>query len=44
MSRTPVTLRSAAPVLGQTTDEVFREYALPKRRRNRQLKKENVDI
>jgi crotonobetainyl-CoA:carnitine CoA-transferase CaiB-like acyl-CoA transferase len=42
MSRTPGTLRSAAPVLGQNNDEVFREMLSLSAEEIDQLKKENV--
>ena len=42
MSRTPGTLRSAAPILGQDNDEVFREMLSLSADEIEQLKKENV--
>jgi crotonobetainyl-CoA:carnitine CoA-transferase CaiB-like acyl-CoA transferase len=42
MSRTPGTLRSAAPILGQDNDEVFREMLSLSPEEIEQLKKENV--
>src|ERR1700722_1775450 len=42
MSRTPGTLRSAAPILGQDNDEVFREMLKLSDDEIEQLKKENV--
>ena len=42
MSRTPGTLRSAAPILGQDNDEVFGEMLKLSADEIEQLKKENV--
>ena len=42
MSRTPGTLRSAAPILGQDNDEVFREMLSLSADEIEQLKQENV--
>ena len=42
MSRTPGTLRSAAPILGQDNDEVFRGMLSLSADEIEQLKKENV--
>jgi crotonobetainyl-CoA:carnitine CoA-transferase CaiB-like acyl-CoA transferase len=42
MSRTPGTLRSAAPILGQDNDEVFHKMLSLSPEEIDQLKKENV--
>ncbi len=42
LSRTPGTLRSAAPILGQDNDEVFRGMLSLSADEIEQLKKENV--
>ena len=42
MSRTPGTLRAAAPILGQDNDEIFREMLALSPDEIEQLKKENV--
>ena len=42
MSRTPGTLRSAAPILGQNNDEIFRDMLSLSTDEIEQLKKENV--